>query len=1084
VSASNPVATGSAGVAFETKVTAACLTLLLTRGAPPCLGAGTLRAVHLQAGHLGWCTDDLLLEAISGTGESMRAALQVKRAFALSEKDVECVKTVQGAFSDFRNTTQFDQQRDVVALVTSSLSAKLARGLRTLLECARASTNAVDLERRLAIPGYLGKPVLGYYKTFGAILEKAQGGAPSQEELWRFLRRFHVVDYDLNDEGGTMETILRTLLAATLPDTDPSAADATWNELVVLALSGAGKAASYSRENLPPHLLQRHSKATGFSRGISRLIEDSTIVLNEIRTSIAGKTVIPRRELSGKLCETIETSPLTFVTGAAGSGKSALVKSAFTAATQGGIGFAFRAESLAGSHINDVLSQHWLTVRDLQAQTAMHGKKVLWVDSLERLMEKPVGQRTAFLDLLRELKADPTWRLVVTCRDYSAEIVRQAFFNEVGVTPADIDVGELGDDELNDVIAYFPLLARPLGNSSLRNLLRNPFYLDMAAKMNWPDTESLPATERAFREKVWNEVVRRVDEDLESGLPNLRDRVLVEVALRRAKALEPLIPAVDLDSHALSRLVRDSLLQTPSFGSNLYAPAHDVFEDWALMRWMDGEFVRHGRKLDSLLGELGTHPALRRAYRRWLTEFLDIDPQTTDSMVLALVQNPNVAAHWREDTLVGVLQSRDARGFLDRNSAMLLADGARLFRQVIHILRVACRTAVPMRLFGVDSTGEFFLPKGNGWIGAAQLMEKAIPLFTEADLLLIIGFLEDWVLFARFGVQYPLGAKSIAKVAWHWMPQKPWRCPVHKAENRLLQVILTIPLAAEPTLTAKVEQALAEERRSRSDSELLELIFNHFACDAVVRDLPDLSFRVAEHLLGLNQPLEESIAHSRNDRWSREMEHAFGFGKRHRMNDFPASAFHGPYLRMLYHHPKRAVDFILQMTNRVGEAYAHPNNRCEYMEPPGKVTISLPDGLHEQYANARLWGAYRGMQVAPYCFQNALMALECWLLGKAKRRDADMEGVLLDLLCKTNNVAITAVVASVAAANPLLAGKAAFALLTCPPLLRADLERSAVESSFATQLGASGIPPTAVLLRGNLSVVICYNAIDSSVFRV
>ena len=83
-----------------------------------------------------------------------------------------------------------------------------------------------------------------------------------------------------------------------------------------------------------------------------------------------------------------------------------------------------------------------------------------------------------------------------------------------------------------------------------------------------------------------------------------------------------------------------------------------------------------------------------------------------------------------------------------------------------------------------------------------------MPLFTDADLLLIIGFLEDWVLLTRYGLRYPVGAKAIANVAWHWLPKAPWRCPVGDAEERLLRVILAIPLAAEPTLTAKVEAAL------------------------------------------------------------------------------------------------------------------------------------------------------------------------------------------------------------------------------------------------------------------------------------
>lgn len=1064
MSVSNPAATGSAGPAFETRVAAACLTLLLTRGAPLCLGAGILRTVHLQAGHLGlgWCTDDLLLEATGTSGEPIKAALQAKRAFSLSADDSECVKTLRGALADFRNSGQFDQQRDVVALVTSSLSAKLARGLRTLLDCARASQSAADMARRLAIPSYLGKPALGYNKTIVEILAGADGGAPCNEELWLFLRRFHVVDLDLNVPSGSTETLLRALLAATLPDGDPSAVDATWNELVTTALFDAGRAMSYTREKLPAAILQRHARVTEYSHGISRLLEDSAVVVDAIRTTIADKTAIPRRELTGELCRLIETSPLVFVTGAAGAGKSALVKSAFGVASHGGIGFAFRADSLAGSHINDVLSQRGLSLSGLQAQTAMHGKKLLWVESLERLMEKPPEQRAAFLDLLRKLKADSTWRLVVTCRDYSAETVRTAFFNDVGVKPVGIEVGELSDGELDDVVVDFPPLERPLSNPSLRGLLRNPFFLDKAAKMNWLASEPLPTTERAFREKVWSEVARRVDEDMESGLPTLRGQVLVEVALRRAKALTPFVGAGDLNSRALARLVRDSLLQTPAPGSELYAPAHDVFEDWALMRWLDDAFVRHDRQLDSLLGELGTHPALRRAYRRWLTESLDVDPMATDSMVVALVQNPNVAAHWREDTLVGVLQSRDARGFIDRNAALLLADDARLLRQVVHILRVACRAAIPRRLFDVDSVGEFFLPKGSGWIGAGQLMEVAIPLFTDADLLLIVGFLEDWVLLTRYGLHYPPGATSIAKIAWHWLQKIPWGCPVRDAEERLSRVILTIPRAAEPTLSETVEEALKEGQHGCSDRDLLNLIFNHFACGAIVRDLPDLAFRVAEHLLGLDQSLESAIARDRDDHWSREAEHAFGFGKRHSMDDFPASAFHGPYLRMLWHHPIKGVDFLVRMINHACDAYAHPENRCEHIEPPGSATVQLPDGLHAMHANWRLWAAYRGMHVAPHCFESALMALESWLLEKANRGDADLEAVLLDLLRRSNNVAVAAVVASIAAAKPSLAGEAAFALLTCQPLLKADLDRSVEESFLAARLGGFGMPQISV----------------------
>ena len=64
--------------------------------------------------------------------------------------------------------------------------------------------------------------------------------------------------------------------------------------------------------------------------------------------------------------------------------------------------------------------------------------------------------------------------------------------------------------------------------------------------------------------------------------------------------------------------------------------------------------------------------------------------------------------------------------------------------------------------------------------------------------------------------------------------------------------------------------------------------------------------------------------------------------------------------------------------------------------------------------------------------------------------------MLLDLLRRTNNVAITSVVASVAVAYPIGAGEAVYTLLTSRDLLRADHDRSVQESfSFAGWGGLS-----------------------------
>jgi hypothetical protein len=230
-SPTSPAATGGAGSTFEARVGAGCLALLLTRGAPLFLGSGTLDAVHFQSGHFGFETDDLLLEATSVSGTTRKAVVQIKRSFVVRENSEECVQNLRRAFADFGNRELFDQHRDVIGLAVSTLSAKTVRGLHTLLTCARASTSFADMGERLRIPEFLGRPALDYHNTIVAILRGPTESRPTDDEIWRFLRLFNVVDLDLNVENGSMESMLRSLLAVTARDRSAASADATWNEL-------------------------------------------------------------------------------------------------------------------------------------------------------------------------------------------------------------------------------------------------------------------------------------------------------------------------------------------------------------------------------------------------------------------------------------------------------------------------------------------------------------------------------------------------------------------------------------------------------------------------------------------------------------------------------------------------------------------------------------------------------------------------------------------------------------------------------------------------------------------------------------
>ena len=92
--------------------------------------------------------------------------------------------------------------------------------------------------------------------------------------------------------------------------------------------------------------------------------------------------------------------------------------------------FAFRAEEFATSHLDESLhrAQVGVGAERLLALLAGQGRKLLMVESVERLLEASV--RDAFSDLLALAKHDQSWRIILTCRDYSIDVVRSSFLEQ------------------------------------------------------------------------------------------------------------------------------------------------------------------------------------------------------------------------------------------------------------------------------------------------------------------------------------------------------------------------------------------------------------------------------------------------------------------------------------------------------------------------------------------------------------------------------------------------------------------------------------------------------------------------------
>ena len=1037
----SPISTGGSGTIFEQHVDAFFLALMLVRGTPPILKDCRLEEVHLQADHLGWSTDDLVAIGTRGSGERRHLAAQVKLHFIIGAGNADCRKTITDFWSDFKHNPSFEPDRDRLVLVTRHGTDTLLNTFNSLLDCARASADGADFAHRLT--GYLSQKAREQAAAIRTIIQQADC-EPGDDDYWRFLKVLHILSLDLNTSSAQTEGFIKDLLACASQEPDSiAAAESTWQELLELVSAGMATAKSYKYADLPEALRNRHGTVS--SDGIlAPLVAHTQTTLNGFRTTIARRVTIRRDALVTSVLDAFNQSQVVVLTGPAGRGKSAVGKAVIEVLSGDLFCLAFRADEFATGHIDQTLQQAQASISHARLFTllAARGRKVILVDGVERLLEASV--RDAFSDLLRLVTYDRSLQLLLTCRDYSVDTVRAALLEPIGLCDHDnvcvLEVPPLTDDELAQVVKEIPALEVALRSNSPRKLLRSPYFLNQAAKMDWSDPQTLPANERLFRLRCWSETVRN-DAATRDGMPRRRERVLLELARRRARALRPYVKCDDLDPEALEALRGDDLVVFSTDTCSLAASAHDVLEDWAIVQWLTGEFSLCEKEPAALARDIGEYPAIRRGYRKWLGEMLEFEPAQADTFVLSCLSDESLPAYFRDDTLVSTLTSSSAASFLARRRATLLTDQGRLLVRVIHLLRVACKVPARWLSAATPPPSDFLVPKGEAWPAVLEIVSEELGQLLPTHLGLLVGLLEDWARSVEWNTPDPPGFHEAGQIAFALLAHLDGY-GMNDLRKRVLTVISKIPRADEAAFQDLLERGCALKRDDLVASDFVEILLPGFNGFFACRDFPQrmVQLTTARYCLS-DQDLKRDSYPSGLD-----IEPCFGI-RDHTMSDFfPASAIRGPFLRLLRSHSEAGLKHVIDLLNHAGTWYGEQRWPYGRLKPAWQITLDVPgEGQVTQWANPRLWCLYRGFSVGPFILQTALMALESWLLEICELEDYDVESLLLRLLRESNNVAVTAVVASVCNAHPEKGGRAAPSLLCSRDLIEMDRGRMVSE---------------------------------------
>ncbi|MDR3712618.1 MAG: ATP-binding protein [Puia sp.] len=1040
---SNVFSQGGGGTVFEISIQTAYFISFLLGGQVPGLPDSHITYFRQQAGSLGYETDDVLMHCEDETTQR-RLLFQVKHQVTITADNDTFKEVVTAAWKDFNNAALFTPASDRVYLVTASLPMKVKKHLLAVLSWAKSKATVIDFlneVNRIAAKR-------AYYDIFKTIIS-ATTSALTDEDLFRFFKCFEVLDYDLDQPASITRAGL--LMQVGLAKETEHSALSICNEVFVLLADSNSKGGEYTLDTRPTSIMAKLKKAylSNTQKTLLRLSARSQELLEAITDKI-GAFHLNRTDLTDQATLRLATSPVLLVTGEAGAGKSALAKALVVQLQARGNGYvlAFKADELLTGQLRDWFDKQNITqdIKEIFAHFALLPNAVIYVDSMERLLE---DEAMAFKQLLVALQRNPSIKLIGTCRKSLLSVINLKFFSST--TYVEQEVPYLSGLELDQICQAVRALIPAVRNTELQQLVRIPKYLDFAYRaIQVAGGDYSNITEVQFQEALWSAIVENIIDSDHHGLPMRRSESFVDIAVVRSRKMQQYVAPTNPDPEALDALQKETVLLQYQH-KPLYAPAHDVLEDWALTRYTDKLFVASGGG-PAFFAALGTEPSMRRAYRLWVAHALKEQDKGKIAFFTSSLTDTTLDPFWHIESLIAVLASPHCETFLQGNLALLKANDWTLLFQIIQIMRTASKVS------GTYQNQKVFIPVGNGWAAIFKILfedRASIPVKHHPTLL---ATLQEYKLAAFTSETLAVGTRHAGLLTQFFLGlflAAPGRLSRRDDELKDFIYLLFAFAGGIPTeLRAEFDRgpALAaldftdenNDRLIRYGKVLPDLALKGPGTSQLARHLPDLVIALAQDqwyrkprpaLEGFEEQLAQM--HERSD-----MDRTFRFGlSSHRHIEGTESALSTPIYWLLQYNTDLALNFVI---NLMDHATSHFRMHGKEVESVEDIPLTLPDGTTTMQAGSfSLWNLYRGQAgFGNPLLMSVLMALEKYLLDLGGAGDEEtFQHVLEVLLTKSKTVATTAVASSAVMAYPHLAGPWVLPLLDQPSFYSWDISR-------------------------------------------
>ncbi len=741
----SPRAAGPAGPQFEAKVATHYALAVLAQTEAFGLPGAIVDRLEFQRSGLGHPLDDIIVKAITRTGEQRCLEVQAKRSMAFTEGDSNFAAVVAGIVEGRRKDVG---RRFAVAIERTS--GPIENGVQEVLELSRHATDAQSFQTLLNTPGRGNEDM----RRFVAALNKHLGNhrCGTDDFVFEVLKSFSVLVFDYARPNSIAEHHDRTRA-------QQLASGANQANLYEVLFGLILRSDAIGGETNRGHLIDALRKqgieigpSLNLAKARERIEELSRLALSDIKATVShhrlGRTH-RRRQLEYLLDEAEPASRVVEITGPGGAGKSGLLKSAAEGRHMLSRVLVLAPDrtppggwpALRSQFAIDAAAERFL--EDLSCD----GGGLICIDGLDRFRDE--GQLKTVIDVLSSALTVQGVTVLFTARPGWQEQTTLAFGEDLMAslkTSRRLYVEGLDDAEAADLSASAPALAPLLQpDHPAKALARNLFILRRLVSTRLKTDRVLSEAELAW--DWWRTGAHVVGGA--AGDTQARRRVLLSVAQGLLDG-QTLASVAMQDPSAVATLIADGVLVQISTDRVKFE--HDLFADWAIACALSEDPQRvKALPLD------GLPPIwLSRGFELACRRMAEGDDKVAWPAIIKDLEGLNAKSGWTALALLALVRSEHARTLLARHADLLLEGKGERASSLIR--RVIASHGQPAETVLKDALPPgVTIPKGLIWPADPQWPELIVWCLAQFDrlppsaLAAAISLFEGWMTFAAFG---------------------------------------------------------------------------------------------------------------------------------------------------------------------------------------------------------------------------------------------------------------------------------------------------------------------------------------------